>query len=248
MFEQELEKARQDMLKGGISPKYVGRTVRELLDHHADLRQSGISDGLSEQEAETRAGEKIGNMQEIVNEALAKKELKSVISLYPKTAFLLTPVLGYLLTLVASGLVVVGFITLMKSVNPDFPGYPTPAWFVFILQALVLFNVYVLPVLMAAFFVHAAKVRRVPLSLLVFCLLIICFLGSMLNTTILFPSAPGEQGVVGATINFFGFIPGPNRFSFDLMLKGIYRVTLILVSTGLVFRWVSRHENRWGKV
>ena len=93
MFSDDLQEARKVLLKGGVSPWYVKRIIDELRDHHADIRDALVRQGCSHEEASLAAVERVGDLKEISRETLGKPELKSFISLWPKTIFLLGPVL-----------------------------------------------------------------------------------------------------------------------------------------------------------
>lgn len=84
------------LIFGGIAPKYVSRTLPELSTHFREIKEQCIRDGTSDSEAESLASETIGSEEAILEEALAKPELKSLTWRYQKVVFLFGPTLIYL--------------------------------------------------------------------------------------------------------------------------------------------------------
>jgi hypothetical protein len=65
------------LLRGGVAPKYVRRTVTELRDHFSDVKDEALASGLSHDEAEREASSRLGTEDVIVDDILAKPELQS---------------------------------------------------------------------------------------------------------------------------------------------------------------------------
>jgi hypothetical protein len=101
MPEQTFEELRRYLLKSGITPGHVKRTIAELNDHFDDLQLEGKSDGLSALDAHAFAESRIGEHKLIAQNMLAKTELKTWVYRYPRVARLYLPV-AYLLLLPAA--------------------------------------------------------------------------------------------------------------------------------------------------
>ena len=101
MPEQTFEELRRYLLKSGITPVQVKRTIAVLNDHFDDLQLEGKSDGLSAADAHAFAETRIGEHKLIAQNMLAKTELKTWIYRYPRVARLYLPVY-YLLLLPAA--------------------------------------------------------------------------------------------------------------------------------------------------
>ena len=72
----QLEGLRVELLRSGVSPAYVERTVLELREHYEDLERDALAAGLSGHEAERLARTQIGSEESIAAAVLARSELK----------------------------------------------------------------------------------------------------------------------------------------------------------------------------
>lgn len=242
MFNHKLKEASRTMIAGGVDPKYVKRTVQELQDHYDDLKDSSIRNGLSEAEADREAEEKIGNLHDIAVEATNKRELRSWISLHPKTTFIGGPFLAFVLATAA--LIGVVFILTLVLKPDELFTFPYPLWFVAFMNLLAFTNMYVIPGLLAATFVLIARDRLTPKNLVVASVLISAFLTSLLAWRVVFPEGPGEMGMFIATINIFGFQPRFPReggfvgFGFDInvLMMSLFRIGLAAGVAAVVWR------------
>ncbi len=71
------------LLRGGVAPKYVRRTVTELRDHFSDVKDEALASGLSHDEAEREASSRLGTEDVIVDDILAKPELQCWAARWP---------------------------------------------------------------------------------------------------------------------------------------------------------------------
>ena len=101
MLEQSFDELRDFLLKSGIAPRHVKRTIAELNDHFDDLQLEAESRGLSPVDALAFAGSRIGEHKIIARQMLARTELKLWIYRYPRIARFYLPV-AYLLLLPAA--------------------------------------------------------------------------------------------------------------------------------------------------
>jgi hypothetical protein len=77
---------RVELLRGGIAPYYVNRTLLELREHYADLEADALRAGLSPQEAAAEALAALGSEESIAGAVLARRELKVWSSRCPRAA------------------------------------------------------------------------------------------------------------------------------------------------------------------
>lgn len=232
-FDRELRRAETSMLRGGLSPKHARRMLAELESHYADTRDALVEQGYSKAEAEREAAARIGDLQAVAREALKRRELKSFVSLHPKTAFLLGPVLGYLVVALAFVLLVAGIVTL----HP-FPEEvePSPA-FIFLVRGLGWLYMYLLPLLFSALLLTAAISRRMPAGIVVAGLLLVALVGSFLKLSVQAPQAPGEQGSIIGLLSLLGYAPGFG-FSPDFLGRDVFRIALTLLFSWAFWSWI----------
>jgi hypothetical protein len=82
----QLESLRLELLKGGVSPFYVERTIVELAEHYADLESAALSAGLTANDAARTASSALGSEQAILGAILARPELLSFSARWPRVA------------------------------------------------------------------------------------------------------------------------------------------------------------------
>lgn len=86
MRRRELERLRIDLKRGGVSRRYVNRTLEELEDHYADLEADALAAGCTAEQAARRARESLGTGTSIAAAVLARSELKGFGAHWPRTA------------------------------------------------------------------------------------------------------------------------------------------------------------------
>ena len=101
MPEHSFDGLRNYLLKSGIAPRHVKRTIAELNDHFDDLQLEAVSSGLSPTDTLAFAETRIGEHKLIARNMLARTELKLWVYRYPRIARLYLPV-AYLLLLPAA--------------------------------------------------------------------------------------------------------------------------------------------------
>ena len=68
---------RADLLRKGVSPHYVRRTVSELQDHYLDLESEALAAGRSAEHAAAEAKARLGEESTIAAAVAAQSELQS---------------------------------------------------------------------------------------------------------------------------------------------------------------------------
>lgn len=79
------------LLRGGIAPRRVRRIVGELRDHFHDLRTDALADGMNDTEAAIWACSRLGSEQQVVDETLARPDLRSWSARWPWAIYALLP-------------------------------------------------------------------------------------------------------------------------------------------------------------
>ena len=84
MREQPLESLRLELLRSGVVPFYVDRTIEELEDHYADLESAALSSGSSAEEAARHAREALGDQRALVAAIVTRPELLTFSTRWPR--------------------------------------------------------------------------------------------------------------------------------------------------------------------
>jgi len=80
-----------ELVRAGLSPGRLRRTLQELDDHYADIVAEGIADGLDPVEAEARAGRRLGSPDELAAAVRERPELRGWAFRHPYLALVLYP-------------------------------------------------------------------------------------------------------------------------------------------------------------
>ena len=86
MPDEQFESLRLELLRSGVTPLYVERTILELAEHYADLENAALAAGLCADEAARAASAAIGNKRAIADAVLAHPELLTFSTRYPRVA------------------------------------------------------------------------------------------------------------------------------------------------------------------
>ena len=77
---------RLELLRGGVSPLYVERTILELGEHLEDLENDALAAGLSDEDAASTARNVLGSEATIAAAVMARPELLSWSHRWPTVA------------------------------------------------------------------------------------------------------------------------------------------------------------------
>jgi hypothetical protein len=86
MPNREFDALRLELLRGGVSPIYVERTIIELGEHYEDLERDALETGMSREEAAQTARTMLGGETVILQAVLARPELQSWSRRWPTMA------------------------------------------------------------------------------------------------------------------------------------------------------------------
>jgi hypothetical protein len=207
MRDLDLRELRVRLLRGGVAPKHVNRTLKELRHHFADLEQKALSEGLSRKEAAARASEQIGDTELVIEEALARPELKSWAYRWPWCIYGGFPPIALALVVVGSIVAVGSVLELVKTVSGLSPAAFTNAlfdrsWARALLETWPVVMVYVLPGTFAGLLCIFAAKRDAPILWPTIGVFLILFLGFSYDLSVTPPPAPDQLGQIGAGIGF----------------------------------------------
>src|SRR5262245_17149514 len=82
----QFEALKLELLRGGVAPNYVERTILELSEHCEDLENDALANGLTKSDAARVALAQLGSEQSIAAAVLAQPELLVWTRRWPRTA------------------------------------------------------------------------------------------------------------------------------------------------------------------
>ncbi len=91
MRRPNLRELQNELLKAGIAPRYVRRTLDELHDHYEDLFEYALNDGCDAAAAEWRAIDELGDIRDIAEAMRRQPELRSWAYRFPHLAMVVYP-------------------------------------------------------------------------------------------------------------------------------------------------------------
>ena len=87
----DLSGLRKELIRSGIAPRHVRRTVDELSDHYEDLVEEALDEGATRLEAHAHASEQLGAIRDIGAAVRAQPELRSWAYRFPRAASIVYP-------------------------------------------------------------------------------------------------------------------------------------------------------------
>lgn len=91
MHELDLSRLQEELLRSGVAPRHVRRTVDELNDHYEDLVEQALSEGLDNRSAHSGALARLGEVEDIAQAVRAQPELRSWAFRFPRVAAIVYP-------------------------------------------------------------------------------------------------------------------------------------------------------------
>ena len=73
----EFRALKRELVRGGVAPAMVTRTLAELHDHYEDLESEALESGCSPAEASAEAMERLGSNRVLAREVLRRPEFQS---------------------------------------------------------------------------------------------------------------------------------------------------------------------------
>ena len=87
----DLSQLRTQLLRSGVAPRHVQRTVAELDAHFDDLVDEALGAGADQARAEHQAIRQLGDIDLLADAVRARPELRSWAADYPRIALLVYP-------------------------------------------------------------------------------------------------------------------------------------------------------------
>lgn len=207
MREPDFDALRERLLRGGVAPKHVRRTIGELRDHHTDLFAEAFAGGCSIENAEREASMRLGDEDFLAAEVLARPELRSWADRWPWIAYCVMPTF----LLVVATLALVVLLGLSDAAHTDHRtfsdrwGSPEAVWSVS--GAIRLFYSFGLPVLLAGACCLVAGQRRVAVRWPLIGVIIASIVGGAVQFQVVWPYGPAADGAVSLRLSWPPF-PG----------------------------------------
>jgi hypothetical protein len=223
------------LIKGGVAPKFVKRSIDELKMHHEDLKNQALKDGLSENEANLIANNIMGDAQTIVDEVLSRPELKSLVWRYPGLTFSLGPIMTGLIILVISALVIAGWISFRGT---DVLNSGPVLIEQILVESIFAFNCFLLTPLLAMLTVIFTKRKTVNPVWPVIGLVLLIVLGTGFVYSIDWP-VNGSEGVISANWAY-SFLPRVISGNHDL--QNYLKIILTLVLCAGIWKIYRPHD------
>lgn len=184
------------LLRGGMAPRHAKRAIKEMRQHLADLEADALGEGLTPEEAESRAQQTLGEKDEIARQFLARPELISWSHRYPKTIYLLGPLFSFCALFVLINFLFlflsISFLDIFDSSGVDEPRV-LPPWFVWLCHLVLGFTVYALMPLLAISYCLSAKRHMISMRWPLVGAILLTVLAAGFNYHVA-PEGVGEQG------------------------------------------------------
>ncbi len=190
-----LNKLGRKLLRGGVKPRFVRRTLTELQQHHEDLHEQYLAEGMDSHEASARAHESLGDHQAIADAILCRPELRSWSFRFPGMVYFLSPLLIFLLIFIAN----LAAITLTVIQYQGMGTAAMPAWLPPLIETLILFNSYLLAPLLVAAFCIAARNRMMVMTWPVAGMVLLAFVSAGQSVTTVWPLSPDDLGTISVS-------------------------------------------------
>lgn len=87
----DLSRLQHRLLRSGVAPRHVRRTVEELDAHFDDLVDEALDSGADRARAERQAIKQLGDIDVIADAACARPELRSWATDHPRVALVVYP-------------------------------------------------------------------------------------------------------------------------------------------------------------
>ena len=217
--ELEGKRLKTRLLEAGLSPRYVRRVTRELDDHLSDIEAELVAEGVAPRDAAHRARIRLGGIDELERQILARPPKQSLVARYPALAFSLG-------TLGAAALAVMGTLAILLLIvhGLDYVGYRGVRVGVLLSHLHYYFAAYLAVPLMTAFMCWTAYWHGVRLRWALLSVVVLAIAGGILfeaRLTYTDATPIGQHGAYSVGFGFYG----------EHIVRSVWR----LVSPFLVF-------------
>jgi hypothetical protein len=181
---------RERLLREGVAPKHVRRTVAELEAHRQDIVAELLARGVPAEQANADARARLGSDDTLAASVLARPELRSWARKRPWAAFTIVPVVSFL---AAMALWIFAFVLLVDTLKTTFglallelSGVRPVTEFLFGAA------IWGLPVVVGAWCTWFAQTRRAGVAWPIAGVVVIALVGSVLNMSLTWPEPPAK--------------------------------------------------------
>jgi hypothetical protein len=188
MHEPDFNSLKERLLRGGVAPKHVRRTIAELRDHHTDLFAEVFARGCSLEEASREAASRLGDEDALATAVIARPELRSWAHRWPWVAYCLTPTALFLSAFTGLFLLL-GFSGVVRLDHDTF----AKRWGS-LAGAIRLFYTFGLPLIAGVVSCVLAAQRRANLRWPVIGVAIVSIIGGALTFDVAWPYGPNVHG------------------------------------------------------
>jgi hypothetical protein len=172
------DRIRERLLRGGVAPRHVRRTILELQTHYADLVTELQSNGHSQAEGEAQAAVRLGSDDVLIASVLVRPELRSWSRRWPWLAFAVLPVVGLVAAFVLSCAILAETLQFTEHHLGWMPATsPFAQW----IKTAIRLNKYLVPSIVAGVVCLEAARRRAPVGWAIAGTILVGFLGSLTN-------------------------------------------------------------------
>jgi hypothetical protein len=220
----------EQLLRGGVAPRHVRRTVFELSTHFQDLLDELRARGMREEDAAREASARLG-ADAMVADILKRPELRSWMRDRPLLAFAVLPVAAYVALFVIGLALLLGCVEVAEEWS-DVP-LADSAGLQSLARAALPGIAWLLPAIVAAVFCGIALTRRSPPWWPIVGVALISLLGASTNAQLILPPLV-DSPAFGAGIGF----------STERMSQPIFRAGATLLAVLLPYVWLSRGRLR----
>lgn len=226
MHELRFAGIAEQLLRAGVAPRHVRRTVFELSGHFQDLLEELRTRGLSEQDAEAEASTRLG-AEAVVAAVLARPELRSWMRRWPLVAFAMVPLVTYAALFVGTlALLVVCLELAEKALGTPFAA---SSGMQYVAASFLKAIAWLLPASVGALCCAIASARRAPLLWPIVGVALIALLGATTNVQLDLPPLVAKPAL-GAGIGF----------STEAMSLPLLRAGATFLAVVLPYIWLGR--------
>ena len=228
----QFDRLEDRLLRGGIAPRHVRRTLTELRDHYDDALQDEQTKGVGD--AAQAAWQRLGTENDIAQSVLARRELHALSARFPRVVFGAGPlVLWFAFTALTLTPFAFGLNAARETGLIGPPGAPDPAWFEVPFNALCFFYLRILPIMIGAVMVTVAAQQRLALSWPLSGAGVIAVLSALSTYHIKFVTTPGEKGELS-----IGFGVSADELPYSLAMVALN--LMLIVAAYIVWQRTQR--------
>jgi hypothetical protein len=233
MHDERFASLAERLLRGGIAPRHVRRTIFELQCHSNDLVSEFTAADVSIEESEARASARLGTDDVLVESILARSELRSWASNWPWVAFGLLPLITLPAFFFASLFLLAGIFEFAHHALGVLPA--TSGGLQFLRTIFLTVSVWLSPLVVAGTACFLAGRQRAPMVWPVIGTIIIGIIGALTNAGLDWPVA-APKGALSAGIGF----------STSSVLAPATRAAVTLVFVLVPYVWWQRAKENMG--